>query len=596
MSGVKLDGAIVTHPHADHLDGVERLFRELLPDVYQESVTSASPDKRLICNGPVLLTRKFAQDGKAYRSFSEFLLKTKFEISLDIDDMQNAFGNDIIFSFPTSPGVLYQRHKPSKDEKPHLEEKQRSKLKGGTEDKDLNKSSIILYTKEGGKICLTGDAYGYDIVAMLRGHEAYDLDIFKLPHHGSSKNSILGKVMPPSWAFQNLAAMVLLSLSLNQKILCDKNPEEERDLDYFRQQLIRGPGMGNGEAVQRIADKFLEVIKKQLKNATKETPEELFHKVKEKHLEVLAVLQQPSECVDPCKNVEALSGLANWESLKKNVADDLVFPWVSTNLKKRKIEWWPLVVSLMGNDNIFEDYFAGKIGIDGFFESFHSKTYYVSASGRYEHPSPDVIKGIIKAAVKKNKPCRVVFTSGGAVQSSYLPNVNKEPFKQWNKLVSLYYLKNNVSFKLDPNEEINTAPVGTSRFERDDNVRIDVSQQLGKNDGFTIPRRSFLPNLDQYYVKTKGSDGKPLWLEVKNDGKLCLTPRKGAQNILNVSNASSIAGDLNLITLQRESKASYQRDIWLEKASGAGFLIKGSPEGNYFFEEDGFLKCTNKKK
>ena len=123
MSGVKLDGAIVTHPHADHLDGVERLFRELLPDVYQESVTSASPDKRLICNGPVLLTRKFAQDGKAYRSFSEFLLKTKFEISLDIDDIQNAFGNDIIFSFPTSPGVLYQRHKPSKDEKPHLEEK-----------------------------------------------------------------------------------------------------------------------------------------------------------------------------------------------------------------------------------------------------------------------------------------------------------------------------------------------------------------------------------------------------------------------------------------------------------------------------------------
>ena len=595
MSGVKLDGAIVTHPHADHLDGVERLFRELLPDVYQESVTSASPDKRLICNGPVLLTRKFAQDGKAYRSFSEFLLKTKFEISLDIDDIQNAFGNDIIFSFPTSPGVLYQRHKPSKDEKPHLEEKQRSKLKGGTEDKDLNKSSIILYTKKGGKICLTGDAYGYDIVAMLRGHEAYDLDIFKLPHHGSSKNSILGKVMPPSWAFQNLAAMVLLSLSLNQKILCDKNPEEERDLDYFRQQLIRGPGMGNGEAVQRIADKFLEVIKKQLKNTTKETPEVLFHKVKEKHLEVLAVLQLPSECVDPCKNVEALSGLANWESLKKNVADDLVFPRVSTNLKKRKIEWWPLVVSLMGNDNIFQDYFAGKIGIDGFFESFHSKTYYVSASGRYEHPSPDVIKGIIKAAVKKNKPCRVVFTSGGAVPSSYLPNVNKKPFKQWNNFVSLYYLKNNVSFKLDPNEEINTAPVGTSRFENDDNVRIDVSQQLGKNDGFTIPRRSFLPNLDQYYVKTKGSDGKPLWLEVKNDGKLCLTPRKGAQNILNVSNAPSIAGDLNLINLQRESKASYQRDIWLEKASGAGFLIKGSPEGNYFFEEDGFLKCTNKK-
>ena len=179
MSGVKLDGAIVTHPHADHLDGVERLFRELLPNEYQQSVTSANPDKRLVCNGPVLLTKKFVQDKKAYRSFSEFLLKTKFKISLDIDDIQNAFGNDIIFSFPTSPGVLYQRHN---NDEPHSEEEQRSKLKEGTEDDDLNKSSIILFTKEGGKICLSGDAYGHDIVAMLRSHGAKDLDIFKLPH------------------------------------------------------------------------------------------------------------------------------------------------------------------------------------------------------------------------------------------------------------------------------------------------------------------------------------------------------------------------------------------------------------------------------
>lgn len=28
---------------------------------------------------------------------------------------------------------------------------------------------------------------------------------------------------------------------------------------------------------------------------------------------------------------------------------------------------------------------------------------------------------------------------------------------------------------------------------------------------------------------------------------------------------------------------------------GVGFLIKGFFEGNYFFEEDGFFKCINKK-
>ena len=594
ISEIKLDGAVVTHPHADHLDGVERLFRELLPHAFQESVTSDSPDKRLVCNGPVLLTRKFAQDGKAYRSFSEFLLKTKFEISLDVDDIQNAFGNDIVFSFPSSPGVLYQRQKPSKDDEPYSEEKQRSKLKGGTEDEDLNKSSIILYTEKGGKICLSRDAYGYDITAMLRAHGVNDLDIFKIPHHGSPQNSILGKVMPPAWVFQNLAAMVLLSFSLNQKTLFDKNPEEENNIDCFRQQLKGIAGEGNGEAIQRVADTFLEVLDARLKNKTdKITPEELLNRIKEKHLEILAAIQQQSGQVDPCKNLEALRALVDWENLKKSVADSLAFRRSSINLKKRKIDWWPLVVNLMGNDNIFQDYFAGKIGIDGFFDSFHSKTYYVSANSRYGHPSADVVKGMIKAAVKKNKPCRIVFTSGGAVPSAYLPDVKDKRYKEWNKLVSLYYLKDNVSFKLDPTNDVNTAPSGTTKFENDDSMRIDVSNQLKKNFGFTIPRRSFLPNLDKYYVKTKGSDQKVRWLKVHNDGTLYLTSEKSVQNVLNVSNAPSINGDLKMITLQSESKVGGQQNVWLEKAAGGGFLIKGSATGNYLFEENGSLKSTN---
>lgn len=74
-------------------------------------------------------------------------------------------------------------------------------MKGGIEDKDLNKLSIIFYIKEGGKICLIGDVYGYDIVVMFWGYEVYDLDIFKLFYYGSFKNSILGKVMFFLWVF-----------------------------------------------------------------------------------------------------------------------------------------------------------------------------------------------------------------------------------------------------------------------------------------------------------------------------------------------------------------------------------------------------------
>ena len=548
-----------------------------------------------MCNGPVLLTRKFSQEDKAYRSFSDFLLTAKFEISLDNEDILNAFGNDIAFAFPSSPGVLYQRQKPSKDDEPFSEEKQRSKLKGGTEDDDLNKSSIIMYTQKGGKIFLSGDAYGHDIVAMLRKEGVKDLDIFKLPHHGSANNSILGKVLPPPWAFQNLAAMLLLSISLTKKISFEGSPEEDSNIDSLRQNLEIIAGDGNGEELQRIAEAFLKELQARVKNETQQiTPDELLKNIKEKHLQIVEGLQQQSGEIDPCENLRPLKHLEDWAALRNKVANTLVFYRTPDSTKARKVSMSPLVGTVMGDDPIYQDYFAGKIGIDGFFQSFHSKTYYVSADGKYRHPSSDVIKGIIKAAVEKNKSCRIVFTSGGALPAKYLPDSQHKHYKEWNKLVSLYYLKSNVLFTLDPSNNANVAPSGTAKFESEEKVRIDVAAQLKKNFGFTIPQRSFLPTLDQYYVKTKISDSKFLWLKVDSDGTLFLTSTKGNQNVLMVSNAPSINGDLRMLTLKSMSENGGVKNVWLEKKKKKkGFLLKCTAEGDYLFEENGALKSGN---
>ena len=555
-----------------------------------------------MCNGPVLLTRKFAQEDEAYRSFSEFLLTTKFEISLDKDDIQNAFGNDIAFTFPSSPGVLYQRQKPSEDDEPFSEEKQRNKLKGGDEDDDLNKSSIILYTAKGGKICLSGDAYGYDIIAMLRKEGVKNLDIFKLPHHGSRHNSILGTVLPPPWVFQNLASMLLLSLSLNIKNTFDENLEEESDIDYLCHQLKIMDGDGNGEKVQRVAEAFLKELTARIKNVEgKITPEILLKKIQEKHIEIVSAIQHQPGQVDPCKNMKPLKPLQDWQTLTERVANRLMFCTFSTTTdsdrfsKTCKVDLSTFVGDLMGNNTIYRDFFEAKIGIDKFFECFDSKTYYVSASSRYGHPSADVIKGIIKAAVKKKKPCRIVFTSGGAIPSEHLPDVQLKHYKDWNKLVSLYYLKSNVSFKLDPSSEANVAPTGTAKFESDDKVRIEVAAQLKKNFGFTIPRRSFLSTLDKYYVKTEISDKKFHWLKINPDETLFLTSTKSDQNVLFVSNAPSINGDLRMITLKSESKDGAEKNVWLEKATKGGFLLKCSAHGDYLFYENGSLSSGNEK-
>ncbi len=582
------------------MGGFVRLFRDLLPHNYQERIKLDNQGKRLMCNGPVLLTRKFTQKGAPYRSFSEFLLKAKFEIRLAEDDIQNAFGNDIVFTFPSSKGVLYERQKPSKDDEPFSEGKQRKKLEGGTEDDDLNKSSIILYTEKGGKICLTGDAYGYDITAMLRNQEVKNLDIFKLPHHGSPKNSILGTVLPPIWARQNLASMLLLSLSLKTKIAFQG--KEDSDVDYLREQLKGMAGDGNGEQVQRVSDAFSAELESQLENVKEKiTPKHLLGQIQEKHIEIVKAIQQHSGQADPCEDLKPLKPLENWKTLTENVANRLTSSKPSTTTgsepaaKKRRVFWWRKCVGdIMGNHTIYKDFFVAKIGIDKFFESFESKTYYVSANGKYEHPSPDVIKGIIKAAVKRNKPCRIVFTSGGAVPSKYLPGVQDEHYKGWNKIVSLYYLKSDVSFKLDPSSGANVAPTGTAKFENDDKVRTDVAAQLKYNFGFTIPQRSFLPTLDQYYVKTKISDKKFHWLKVSPDGRLFLASTESDQNVVTVSNAS-INVDIRMVTLESRSKDGGKTDVWLEKASKGGFLLKGSAVGEYFFAKKDQLQSSNEK-
>ena len=596
LTEIKLDGAVVTHPHADHLDGVEKLFRDLLPDKYQVKVSSDNPTKRLMCNGPVLLTRQFALQTEAHRSFSEFLLKAKFEVSLKEVDIQNAFGgNDIFFTFPSSRGVLYQRH----DDDQPSEDEQRKKLEGrDTESKALNKSSIILCTQRGGKICLTGDAFGYDIAAMLRKQKLKEIDVFKIPHHGSPKNSILGTVLPPSWTQQNLAMMLLLSISLKQpRITFEKNAEEEDDIEHLRQRLKNITGDGNGEQVEAVAARLQNVLQKRIKN-TKDNipPETLLKKMQEKHIEIVTAIQQQAGKKDPCAHLEPLKHLKDWSTLAANVSERLSDYMRSEgsehSTKRRKVEMTILVQKLMGNDKVFQNYFKGKIGIDSFFDSFHAKTYYVTANGKYRHPSPRVIKGIIKAAVKKKKQCRIVFTSGGCIPSN-LPDVNISPYQGWQNFVSLYYLKGDVSFKLDPHEEVNKAPVGTTKFtveEKEERKnRSSVAEQLEKNFGFTIPQRTFLPTLDNFYVSTSISN-KIHWLEVKGDGTFSLSAAKSS---LVVSNAPSINGDLRMIALKSEGGG--ERNVFLEKAKKSRFFIKGTANGGYLSVQEKSLTIVEQK-
>ena len=586
---IKLDGAVVSHPDADHLDGVERLFRELLPKNYQLKVADETPEKRLICNGPVLLTRKFALQKEAYCSFSNFLLDAKFEVSLNEDDIQNAFGgNGMFFTFPTSPGVLYSRYERSIEEKPSIKE-QKAKLAKGIkrEDKDLNKSSIILYVEKGGKICLTGDAHGHDITSTLRKQNVQDLDIFKIPHHGSRENSILGTVLPPKWAIHNLAAMLLLRTTVREEVALDNDSEEEDDVKHLSETIKDIAGCGNGEMVQRVADTFREELirKKRIENKS-ESINTFLAKVGKKHMEIVRAIQENTK--DPWKGVKPLEELKPWKDLTKSVVMKYLEGFergTESPVKRDKVDFAASSIKhsielLLGKAKVFKSYFY-KFGIGKFFDSFHAKTYYFSAEGRYQHPSPLVVKGIIKAAVKKKKPCRIVFTSGGCVPSTHLPDVNSESFQGWKELVSLYYLEGDFSFKLDPGEDVSIAPSGTKKLQHDDGKPSEVAEQLRNNPAFTIPHRSFLPEVDRYCVTAIVSE-KTYWLDVKDDRNLFVASTK---RILTVSNAPCINGGLRKISLKSESGC--ETVVTLEKVQNSDYyLIKvPSTQGYLFIEE-----------
>ena len=132
--------------------------------------------------------------------------------------------------------------------------------------------------------------------------------------------------------------------------------------------------------------------------------------------------------------------------------------------------------------------------------------------------------------------------------------------------------------------EVNVAPLGTEKFEENnDKIRNEVREQLDKNSGFIIPQRSFLPKLDRYYVKMKKSATEFFWLEVNKEGELSLTD----QNVLIVSNAQCINGDLRIITLKSDSNGN-EKNVWLEKPEGKeGFFVKTSPDSDsYIYDRD----------
>ena len=85
-----------------------------------------------------------------------------------------------------------------------------------------------------------------------------------------------------------------------------------------------------------------------------------------------------------------------------------------------------------------------------FYSSFNAHIYLISHGRRYDHPHSEVITGILSAAVKKKKRCKIVVTATWFEKSK----INETNISNWRKYVDIFYFKQGTPYvTLDPYDE-----------------------------------------------------------------------------------------------------------------------------------------------
>lgn len=226
-ASLSIELGVLTHTDSDHLDGLVALFEELrklkeqkqpLPfrieslwyNTFDDLVSNREVAKvQSLESSPATEVRAFAasvQNGRKLRDIAKLLV---FPINQDFDTfaMQSASESPCIEFDELSLTVL----SPTPKELTAIEKAWDTFLKSaagkkalggaaafGDDDSPTNLSSIVVLAEAADKrLLLTGDARadqiltGLQNVGLLPDHGALEVDVLKIPHHGSSRNSTL---------------------------------------------------------------------------------------------------------------------------------------------------------------------------------------------------------------------------------------------------------------------------------------------------------------------------------------------------------------------------------------------------------------------
>ena len=475
----KAEGIMVTHSDADHKEGVQKLLDKFPPN------QDPSPgNAKFEFDGPLLFNSS-AIVRLGTINFEEKILSS--------GDTIDGFENIFTFYHPSAKRELYYHNTrlppapgplPPPSPPPTLPPGRSGTAIYNPDSSNNNKASILLNISDPNNpseilVSLNGDSVGYLVLKALQGKNP---NVFKVPHHGSRKNSIPLQAFEPD--AKKETSKMLAALALLQYAQAIRPPPTNLVVTYqvtegnkssfnsrFKQQVeafVVKEGLKYDDMLLKLASEF----KIKLTGSGINVPNLLDTLEKRK-------IQIEDNLVDPsvASTQVYTNGMGNlnlpanfdYDVTRKAVLDDAkkrdndvkkakikelggsIVPH-AFNLPHKEAEAFGVILRSIESDRIFMENVSLHL-ITSFYQEIKARNYFISSGDRHGHPNWQVVSGIIQAAqiTRQTDPsytCRLLLTSGNGIDDSKLPaNVPND----WTTYVSLQYFGGkSASVTIDP--------------------------------------------------------------------------------------------------------------------------------------------------
>lgn len=543
----KCDGIMVTHPDADHVQGVVELIEKFHPN---ENPEPGMP--KFEFKGPLLLTKAFETEHYCHIITSirnaHFEKDTNFYSGKEIDGFESIF----TFFYPKwyHPGTLYKYKPPIS----FLSMSMMAMARYDPVSAAPNPSSTLLVINDPNPkkvnplVSLNGDALGHSIIKSLNNSNP---KIFKVSHHGSVHNSIALVNYEPKE--KKLTSILLATLALL---------EVEKDNDELAMKLVSGAPLKSYEnevtnlhcynlrgrrtnvdivkfefALSTVAKHFVCQLKNLKVNTTR-----LFNILQQRYNKIYENIDDNT--VDSVNLYT--SGVPDLPNDFSESTYDIAKTRVTAQTN-RKYHWfgkaYRKIFSILESDREFEEDVAFHLN-RAFFSKVKAQTYFISCGDRHKHPNWEVVNGIIAAAHDEHKKnasykCRLLITSRININDDKLQELSDDVLKtDWSELLKYVsiqlFVRNTSSVIIDTNESDPTTYLPGTVLWRPETMKkkrkINFDQR--KVEGAKELKRLRAADTGRYEIQPYGD--KEHWLALTNAG-LVLSKTKAEISINKLS-------------------------------------------------------------